>query len=167
MVANKLEKWTNISLQDFLHSASRPDSRIDVIWTKNFDISTRARRCIIKSKTTWRARISRSFLPWYVDDKSYLDVDAENLTVLEAALKFRERWMGLTGTTIPIITSVYDTRLRKRLIVDGCKRSCAIQNEFYNNKKILLTNVIECYGPNVSHTFSSDFNPILRKFGKK
>jgi hypothetical protein len=56
-----------------------------------------------------------------------------------------------------VIITAYDSDLNKRLVVDGMKRSIAIQRLVNQNIPIPELELIECYGPNIKLTFKDDF----------
>lgn len=63
------------------------------------------------------------------------DLDGENFTVEEKTHTLtKEEVESFTQRVSPgiLVTMAYMTGLNVRLIVDGCKRSCAIQNKINN-----------------------------------
>jgi hypothetical protein len=159
-----------ISVSDFIISAVSEQGKICIEWTHVLPITTRARAYVIDSIEKYNNRISRSFLPWYKNRKSPHDLDAENYTVEEKAKTLtREEVESFTQRVGPgvLVTAACVTGLDVRLIVDGCKRSCAIQNQINNGDKFLPVTVIECYGPDVANSFPTDFSHIIRRFIRK
>lgn len=161
---------TEIPVSDFIISALSENSKIQVEWTHALPPTTRARAYVISSIETYKDRISRSFLPWYKNRKGPYDSDAENYTVEEKTLTLsREEIESFTQLISPglLVTTAYQTRVNARLIVDGCKRSCAIQNKINNGYEFPPVTVIECYGPEVANSFPTDFSSIIRRSTRK
>lgn len=158
-----------IPLSDFIISGISSESRIDIVWTRSLPPTTRARAYAIKSIEDFNSRISKSFLPWYKNGKGPYDFDAENFTVDEktpllTSGELEDYNQRLSSGSL--VTIAHDTNIDARLIVDGCKRSCAIQNKINHNTEFPSLQVIECYGPDVSNSFSTDFNHIIRNLAK-
>lgn len=159
----------DIPLSDFIISAITEESRIDIVWTRSLPPTTRARAYTINSIENFSDRISTSFLPWYKDGKGPYDIDAENYTVEEKTPTLTvEELAGYTQRLDSgvLLTTVYHIGLNARLIVDGCKRSCAIQKKINDGLDLPPLHVIECYGPEVASSFQTDFSHIVRKLSK-
>lgn len=158
-----------IPVSDFIISALTKESRVDIMWTRSLPPTTRARAYAINSVEDFNSRISNSYLPWYKNGKGPYDSDAENYTV-------RKKTTTLTGKELNdyehrlssgvLITIACHTGLDARLIVDGCKRACAIQNKINGGFKFPSLQVIECYGPDVASSFATDFNHIIRNLSR-
>jgi hypothetical protein len=161
---------TEIPVSDFIVSALSEYGKIQVEWTYALPPTTRARAYVISSPENYNDRISRSFLPWYKNGKRPYDLDAENYTVEDKTLTLtKEEVESFTQRVGPglLVTTAYVTGLDARLIVDGCKRSCAIQNKINDGQKFPPVTVIECYGPDVANSFPTDFSHIIRRFIRK
>ena len=157
---------TEIPVSDFIVSALSEYAKIQVEWTHTLPPTTRARAYVIRSIENYNDRISKSFLPWYKNGKGPYDLDAENYTVEDKTLTLTkgevESFTERVGPGL-LVTTAYMTGLNKRLIVDGCKRSCAIQNKINNGHEFPPITVIECYGPDVANSFPTDFSHIIRR----
>ena len=158
---------TEIPVSDYIVSALSEYSKIRVEWTHALPPTTRARAYVISSIENYIDRISRSFLPWYKNGKGTYDLDAENYTVENKTLMLTEEELdSFTQRVGPglLVTTAYLTGLDVRLIVDGCKRCCAIQNKINDGHEFPPVTVIECYGPDVANSFPTDFGHIIRRF---
>ena len=161
---------TEVPVSDFIISALSEYGKIQIDWTHALSPTTRARAYVISSIEEYSDRISRSFLPWYKNGKGPYDLDAENYTVEDKTLTLtKEEVESFTQRVGPglLVTTAYETGLNARLIVDGCKRSCAIQNKINNGHKFPPITVIECYGPDVANSFPTDFSHVIRRFIRK
>jgi hypothetical protein len=159
-----------ISVSDFIISASSEHGKIQIEWTHALPLTTRVRTYVIRSIEKYNDRISRSFLPWYKNGKGPYDLDAENFTVEDKTHTLtKEEVESFTQRVSPgiLVTTAYMTGLNVRLIVDGCKRSCAIQNKINNCHEFPPVTVIECYGPDVANSFPTDFSHIIRRLMRK
>jgi len=138
---------------------------INVIWTHSLTPDTLSRKCIIHSNLKFQEILSESYLPWYKNGKNYDESDAENFTVIEKSKKLTTDEINQYQERLyryPILTTAYHTKLKKRLIVDGCKRACGAQYLINNYFKLPSIKIIECYGKNVDGIFEKDFNNIIR-----
>jgi hypothetical protein len=157
--------WEESSVNDFLQSASKYNSRIDVEWTGQIAPNTKVRICIISSLTDWRTEISNSFVPRYKDGKDPHDATAQIYTLREWAktltvkevIDYAERFQ--TGVNV---TTAFYSVWNARLIVDGLKRSGAIEVMVNNYNSIPHATVIECYGTDVAKTFPTEFAHIVK-----
>ncbi|MGB8159562.1 MAG: hypothetical protein WCE93_05390 [Nitrososphaeraceae archaeon] len=125
---------TEVPVSDFIISALSEYGKIQIDWTHALSPTTRARAYVISSIEEYSDRISRSFLPWYKNGKGPYDLDAENYTVEDKTLTLtKEEVESFTQRVGPglLVTTAYETGLNARLIVDGCKRSCAIQKKVW------------------------------------
>ena len=59
------------------------------------------------------------------------------------------------------ILSAYHTLLDKRIIVDACHRSVALQSEVDRERPIPKVRIIECYGSQIHSIFPCDFCNLL------
>jgi hypothetical protein len=78
--------WENVSIDDYLHSATSEENRIIVIWKweRKFFSDTKARKSIIDSVGKWHSiHMSDSFVPRYKDGKNPQDPDARIFTLSE------------------------------------------------------------------------------------
>ncbi len=160
----------NETNSDFIISALSEYSKIQVEWTHILPPTTRARAYVISSIEIYKDRISRSFLPWYKNGKGPYDLDAENYTVEGKTLTLtKEEIDSFTQRVGPglLVTTAYVTGFNARLIVDGCKRSCAIQNKINNGNEFPPVTVIECYGPDVANSFPIDFSHVIQRLIRK
>lgn len=157
---------TEIPISDFIVSALSDYAKIQIEWTYTLPPTTRARAYVIRSIENYNDRISKSFLTRYKNGKGPYDLDAENYTVEDKTLTLTkgevESFTQRVGPGL-LVTTVYMTGLNKRLIVDACKRSCAIQNKINNGHEFPPITVIECYGPDVANSFPTDFSHIIRR----
>ena len=161
---------TEIPVSDFIVSALSEYGKIQVEWTHALPPTSRARAYVISSIENYNDRISRSFLPWYKNGKGPYDLDAENYTVEDKTLALTEGEIESFARLVApglLVTTAYVTGLNARLIVDGCKRSCAIQNRINDGHELPPITIIECYGRDVASAFPADFNHIIRKFIRK
>jgi hypothetical protein len=105
--------------------------------------------------------LSSSKLPWYKDSSNKLvewhDVECINLTVKEAAERFRDNQMGnkikehvdnlKIGLTCDIyIISINDLSIKQRLILDGVHRFVALYYLYLENEESLLKLLDSYYG---------------------
>jgi hypothetical protein len=166
---NSLDE-TEIPVSDFIISALSEHGKIQIEWTHALPLTTRVRAYVMSSIEKYSDRISRSFLPWYKNGKGPYDLDAENYTVEDKTQTLTkeevESFTQRVGSAV-LVTTAYRTGLNMRLIVDGSKRSCAIQNKINNGHKFPPVTVIECYGPDVANSFPTDFSHIIRRFIRK
>jgi hypothetical protein len=168
MKSNNFLDEIEIPVSDFVLSALSEYSMVDIFWTHSLPLTTRARAYVVSSIEDFKDRISKSFLPWYKNGKGANDPDAENYTV-------EDRTLTLTNPELEdfterlssgvLVTTAYHIGLDVRLILDCCKRSCAIQNKINNSLGFPQITVIECYGPEVANSFPIDFGHLVRKFG--
>lgn len=168
--SNYIVDEIEIPVSDFIISALSDDSRIDIMWTRSVSPSTRVRAYTISIVDNFKDRISRSFLPWYKDGKGPNDMDAENYTVQEKTPTLTDKELEDFDSRLSsgvLVTIAYQTGINARLIVDGCKRSCALQNRINHGLKFPSLQVIECYGPEVANSFPIDFSHIIRKLDRK
>lgn len=141
-----------ISLKEFLPHICD----ITVNYTNNLSLFelTRFRKYIIKSNNEWKNILEQSFLPDYKDQKSWNDPLAKNYQLIEKSWLSKEE---LNSDKDIVIITAYDSDLNKRLVVDGMKRSIAIQRLVNQNISIPDLELIECYGPNIKLIFKDDF----------
>jgi len=160
-----MEEWIQIEPEEFIISSHNQVSTIDVIWTHCLTKDTCARTCIINNNSQFQEILSKSYLPWYKKYKNYDEPDAENFTVIEKSRILNQNEIDQFLKRLyshPIITTAYHTKLKKRLVVDGCKRVCGAQYLINNSSIFPSIKVIECYGENIHNIFKLDFNPIIK-----
>jgi hypothetical protein len=165
--------WENVSIDDYLHSATSEENRIIVIWKQEpkFFSDTKARKCIIDSVGEWHSiHMSDSFVPRYKDGKNPQDPDAEIFTLSEyypyATSEEKGKGAEAVNNTSSIlqITTAYHTVSETRLIVDGLKRSLGIMDNIRDGQQLRPITILECYGPSVAKIFLGDFPHVLKRF---
>ena len=143
--------WKEISSEEFLPYLCNIRVNYSLV---NLSELRGFRKYIIKSNSDWKTILEPSFLPDYKDQKSWNDPLAKNYLVIEKSWLSKEE---LRSDKDIIIITAYDSDLNKRLVVDGMKRSIAIQRLVNQNIPIPELELIECYGPNIKLVFKDDF----------
>jgi hypothetical protein len=143
--------WKEISSEEFLPYFR--NIRVNA-YLANLSELVGLRKSIIKSNSDWKTILEPSFLPDYKDQKSWKDPLAKNYLVIEKSWLSKEELRSYKDI---IIITAYDSDLNKRLVVDGMKRSIAIQRLVNQNIPIPELELIECYGPNIKLVFKDDF----------
>lgn len=144
--------WKEISLEEFLPYMY--NIRVNYTFTLSLLGEVRFRKYIIKSNTDWKNILERSFLPDYKYQISWNDPLAKNYLLIEKSWLSKEK---LKSEKDIVIITAYDSDLNKRLVVEGMKRSIAIQRLVNQNIPIPELELIECYGPNIKLIFKDDF----------
>jgi hypothetical protein len=155
-------EWSEISNDEFMHSAISQDNYVRVIWERRFLGDVRARKCTIRSQEQWKSMIEKASLPKYKGGKSWEDSTALNFTLYEYSLQVPSevefRANSILGEAKGIkLTSVYHTVLGKRLLVDGIHRAIGLQLEVNRNGQVPEVTLMECYGTKVAEMFKADF----------
>lgn len=157
--------WNDISNSEFLGLATGKENQITLIWIRSLPANIRSRSCKITSSVDWAALMDNSFIPRYKQGRQPNDLTAEIFSLKDYCLQANYPEQVYAAGLLKIapsiqITTAYDNKLDRRLIVDGLKRAIGIQQIIRNNQTIPEATVLECYGTNVSEIFPMEFMHI-------
>ena len=124
-------------------------------------------QCTIESSSEWNQFATSSYLVRYKNDKDWKCPNAENEILQEFAIRkeqdaeFIRRIDPQTHNaeefkTDAIITA-FDSKLCKRVIVDGIHRAVIMTNENRTGKRTPHARIYECVGETVDRLFPPDF----------
>jgi hypothetical protein len=144
-------KWVEAPRHHFIEQSPN----VLVCWQHSFNCTdTQVHQVDVESNSDWELFSENCLLPWYKNGREWSYPNAENFSLREYAQLFPKELKELPNT--PIL-SAYHTLLNKRIIVDACHRSVAIQSAVDKKGQIPTVRIIECYGSQIHSIFSCDF----------
>ena len=115
---------------------------------------TKTREATIDTNDKWKEFAKDAYLVWYRPGGEWSDPANKNWTLSEQAAHSPRQ---LLQTLDLLLLSGHHTLLGKRVIIDGSKRSVAIETLVQNGKPIPPVRVLEIYGTQIHPILHADF----------